>query len=259
MSTDDTDQENYWKCSRCTALNEDVPNVYHCSVCDAFQSRIPSLPQEYQMGNWSLVQVFPERATHAMIKDYYEFNVKRYAPVEIMDLCREIAEFLSFCYEEGDLVDVFYQRIWYQAKIVQIGKDEIKITYVGWGDQWNEWLPMYTPRIEPYRCRSVGDTSAVNMKHLFRPREFCPDANLIYEFQQLGYSVQNIVNALERTRNHRADSLHLLTAQSQSATAPPRRHQNQNVNFLFNSNTLRPRYFPPGMQLPRFQFSWNVA
>jgi hypothetical protein len=246
-------QEEQWKCKRCTALNPDVPNVYHCVVCDTFQQRIPSLPQEYQKGNWSLVSVFPNRATNAMVHDYYEFNLERYLPGEIVDLSSEITSFLRFCYQVGDWVDVFYQRIWYEGKVLQIRKNEIRIAYVGWGDKWNEWLPMHSPRIEPYRCRSVGQTSASNMKHLFRPRQFCPDANLIYEFQQMGYTVQNILNALERTRNHREDSLQLLAQQGESSL------RQANPNSLFNAHTLRPRYFPPGMQLPRFQFTWNVA
>eukprot|EP00475_Leptophrys_vorax_P019183 TRINITY_DN261_c0_g2_i6.p2 TRINITY_DN261_c0_g2~~TRINITY_DN261_c0_g2_i6.p2 ORF type:complete len:287 (+),score=49.32 TRINITY_DN261_c0_g2_i6:153-1013(+) len=181
-----------WACKRCTFLNEEKDNFYNCEMCDVFQPRSAALPHEYQMGHWDLVCLFPERATNLMRVDYYQFYLTKHAPqhsVLPVEINAIISSYLVYCYDVGDSVDVMYQRVWYSAEVVERKDEQLLISYDGWGDQWNEWVDYDSPRLEPHRSKSVGDTSAPKMRHLFKPKPFCADANLVSLFPKNTLSV----------------------------------------------------------------------
>jgi hypothetical protein len=201
-----------WSCRRCSALNEDKANVYNCVVCDTFQPRLPPLPLEYRDGDFAEQEEFPSRAPAALLGDYYGLQLSRFAPRDVPDaILGEIVSFLMYSFEVNDRVDLMYHRVWYTGRIVEMKDDCFYVSYDGWNSHWDEWIKIGSPRIETYRCCSVGDTSSGATKHLFWPRQFCPDANLIYEFtNSYRYDQDRVVRILELTRNNRSEAMALL-------------------------------------------------
>ena len=67
----------------------------------------------------------------------------------------------KLAYQVNDFLDALDTvNKWCVAKIIDIKKNDNDIYqyhlhYVGWGDRWNEWLPMDSPRLAPYGISAV--------------------------------------------------------------------------------------------------------
>jgi hypothetical protein len=69
----------------------------------------------------------------------------------------------------GELVDCMDRcYVWCVAKILQVDRDKMLITYVGWKSMYDEWIPIKSSRIAPFRTHTTGDTSVEAYKSLPR-------------------------------------------------------------------------------------------
>lgn len=186
-----------WRCNLCTFENPDVPNQYICVICDSFQPREPSTPLRYLQ-----FKIYPENAPMMVRKNYYSYHLGRLASKFIHpDVFSLIADFLYLDYAVGDKVDVKYGGLWYTATIIErafplenslnnaeslhfsskvdrvpplllndVTQTMVCVKYDGWQQHWNEWIPISSPRLHPFRSKSVGDTSNESMRYLFHRR-----------------------------------------------------------------------------------------
>lgn len=201
--------DSVWRCKKCTFLNQDIPNYYECQVCESFQ---PRTPENFDLNRpFHELDKFPDRAPSSYLLEYYRFNIWNHAncfPEEIVSIC---SSFLHYSFKVGDRIDIRYQNVWYTGSVIGAQGGKIRISYEGWSERWDEWVDFDSFRVDVYRSRSVGDTSASATRHLFRPRVFCPDANMMYEFRQMGYTDMEMVHsALHMARNQRHLALRIL-------------------------------------------------
>ena len=80
----------------------------------------------------------------------------------------------------------------------------------GWTSKWDEWIDVKSPRIEPFRCRSVGDTSAKATQHLHRRRRNASAVMLLEELLNRGFEFSAAQTALLIADYDFDQALHLL-------------------------------------------------
>ena len=68
--------------------------------------------------------------------EYYRYNQYEYKKLNEIDLY-SISETE---FEVGDLISVDWENNSYDAKINKVDKIFYKITYLGWGEEWDEWI-----------------------------------------------------------------------------------------------------------------------
>jgi hypothetical protein len=112
-----------------------------------------------------------------------------------------------------------------------IDPDEIKVNFVqirydGWSDRWDEWLPVNSGRLEPYRAKSVGDTSAQKTRHLHMARTPRISIEDVQAIMELGYQWADAQTALLLTNNNVDNAIALL----QTSAAQQQQQQLDNVD-----------------------------
>jgi hypothetical protein len=203
-----------WKCSLCGNLNALEENIYHCSLCDAFHPREAPFPSEYgDPCDPSTCPVFPSRAPKAYITRYYSLHLLKHLqsvlPEEIIEC---IVQCLDCMLEIGQQVDVMYARVWYTAHVIELDQQaRALVAYEGWNQRWNEWVHVQSHRVQPYRAKSVGDTSSRKTKHLHvrRPSRRVWEL-LIQHLVRLGYSYAEARNTLTTSREGLEQAMHAL-------------------------------------------------
>ncbi len=68
--------------------------------------------------------------------EYYNYNKYEYKKLSEKDLY----SIHETDFEKGDLISVVWENDNYEAKIKKIDRIFYKISYVGWGDEWDEWI-----------------------------------------------------------------------------------------------------------------------
>lgn len=73
-------------------------------------------------------------------------------------------------FQVGEFIDASDSvQKWCVARVVDKRENEIYIHYEGWSDRWNEWIPINSERLAPYRTRSKGrDTGPENNDRAYR-------------------------------------------------------------------------------------------
>jgi hypothetical protein len=199
-----------WRCSLCSHSNILEDNVFHCALCDSFQPRDPAPHPEFT--DLSICSVFPLTGTKEFRNSYYNHHLKlqlvHTLPIEIIN---EISDYLSCVFEQGEFVDVCYAKVWYAAEIKEIKNQKALVQYQGWNQRWNEWIPLDSNRIQPYRAKSVGDTSAEKTKHLHirRPPRKVWEM-LIQHLVQRGYSFAEARHTLNSSREILDQTMHAI-------------------------------------------------
>ena len=85
--------------------------------------------------------------------------------------------------------------------------------YDGWSVRWNEWIAADSPRLEPFRCKTVGDTSAKATRHLHRRRPRLLDqVSMIEQIMLQGYEFSVAHTALSVTGHNLQRALALLSS-----------------------------------------------
>jgi hypothetical protein len=55
-------------------------------------------------------------------------------------------------FSKGMLVDVEdKQKKWTECEIVDLSSTHVKVTYLGWGPQYDEWIPRSSQRLAAYQ------------------------------------------------------------------------------------------------------------
>eukprot|EP00826_Nyctotherus_ovalis_P042636 TRINITY_DN4412_c0_g1_i13.p2 TRINITY_DN4412_c0_g1~~TRINITY_DN4412_c0_g1_i13.p2 ORF type:complete len:320 (+),score=62.85 TRINITY_DN4412_c0_g1_i13:542-1501(+) len=59
-------------------------------------------------------------------------------------------------YRVGQWVDVNdTMQQWLEAQIIGVMEDKVRVHFNGWGTRWDEWIPINSPRIAPFRTYTV--------------------------------------------------------------------------------------------------------
>eukprot|EP00475_Leptophrys_vorax_P000060 TRINITY_DN10036_c0_g1_i1.p1 TRINITY_DN10036_c0_g1~~TRINITY_DN10036_c0_g1_i1.p1 ORF type:complete len:122 (+),score=26.79 TRINITY_DN10036_c0_g1_i1:170-535(+) len=99
-------------------------------------------------------------ADKAYREQYYTINITKCIPDDWKfppDLVKCIVDNVTEFVPAGDLFvgalcDVEdKQKKWCECEVVQESSTHFKISYLGWGSQFDEWVPKTSPRITQYR------------------------------------------------------------------------------------------------------------
>eukprot|EP00475_Leptophrys_vorax_P030048 TRINITY_DN4469_c0_g1_i1.p1 TRINITY_DN4469_c0_g1~~TRINITY_DN4469_c0_g1_i1.p1 ORF type:complete len:360 (+),score=65.18 TRINITY_DN4469_c0_g1_i1:29-1108(+) len=99
---------------------------------------------------------------------------------------------------------------WMPVDPEEIVVNFVQIRYDGWSDRWDEWLPVNSNRLEPFRAKSTGDTSAQKTRHLHMARTPKISLEDVQTIMELGFPWHDAQQALLLSHNNVEHAIALL-------------------------------------------------